>query len=86
MNLQITKTEARERLKAKVTTGIGIPILLGGVAMLGLRIAYIWTGNEAMKFSWGTEIAPAITLGYVFFSAKDSLIQGMIGLLIPRKK
>lgn len=86
MELRLTKEEAGERLKSKITTWIGVVLIFAGIAMLGCRIAYIWTKNDAMKFSWGTEIAPVIGLGWTFFAAKESIIQGMIGLLLPRKK
>lgn len=86
MDLQITKTEARERVKNKITTWVGVPILLWGLFMLVCRVAFIFTNNPELKFSIGAEILPTLMLGYALFSAKDSLITGMIGLLLPRKK
>lgn len=85
MELQITKTEAKSRLKEKITSIFGIPILLYGIAMMVCRIVYIFNQNPDLKFEWG-EISTAILLGYALFSAKDTLITGMTGLLLPKKK
>ena len=86
MDLKITKEEKAERIKGKVTTIFSIPILIVGLSMLVCRIIFIFTQNPELKFSIGTEIIPILVLGYTLFSAKDTVLKGMIGLLLPSKK
>ena len=86
MELQITKQEAAERLKSKFTTPIGAIIMLCGVAMGVCRIIFIFNHNPDLQFNWGSEVIPAIVVGWGVFCAKDSVISGAIGMLMPKKK
>jgi len=87
MELQITKQEAKSRLKEKVTTWIGIPILLWALFMIGCKIYDAITGKcPECHFAIGTEIIPTIILGYALFTAKDTLLTAMAGMLLPKKK
>jgi hypothetical protein len=87
VEVQITQKEASERLKSKITTWIGAPILLWGLFMIGCKVYDAITGKcPDCHFAIATEIIPTIILGYALFTAKDSLITGMIGLVLPKKK
>jgi len=87
MELQITKKEASERLKAKFTTIIGIPILLWGLFMIGCKVYDAITGKcPDCHFAVATEIIPTIILGYALFTARDTLITAMIGFILPKRK
>jgi len=83
--LQITQKEADERVKSKITTWVGLPILIVGVGMLGCRISFFLHGVEDLKFDWAN-IWLAMGWGYTLFAAKDTLLKGMAGLMLPRKK
>jgi hypothetical protein len=87
MELQLTPKEASDRLKNKFTTWLGVPILLWGLFMIVCKVYDAITGKcPDCHFAIGTEILPTIILGYALFTAKDSLITGMVGLILPRKK
>ena len=83
--LQITKKEASDRIKSKVTTWIGLPILIVGIGMLCCRISFFIHGVEELKFDWAN-VWLAMGWGYTLFAAKDTLLKGMIGLMLPKKK
>jgi hypothetical protein len=85
MEIQITKEEKRERLKAKWTTILGLPMLVGGLFMFFCTISFFIHKNPDLKFEW-PHIILVTGWGYTFFSGKDTLLKGMIGLLVPSKK
>lgn len=85
MEVQITKEEKRERLKAKWTTMLGLPMLIVGLFMLGSTVSFFIHKNPDLKFEW-THIILLTGWGFTFFSGKDTLLKGMVGILLPSKK
>ena len=87
MEIQISKQEFKERLKSKVTTFLGVPIILWGLFMIACKTYDAITGKcPDCHFAIATEIIPTIILGYALFTARDSLITAMIVMVLPFKK
>ena len=83
--LQITKSEADDRLKSKKTTWIGLFLLGVGIAMLLCRVSFFLHGVAELKFDW-TNVWLCMGWGYTIFAAKDTLLKGMIGLMLPTQE
>jgi len=86
IDVQITRKEARDRLKAKVTSAFGVPLMALGLFMIACKIYDAITGKCPDCHFSIMEITTTCILGYALFSAKDTLITGMIGLLLPKRK
>lgn len=86
MELQITKQEAAERKKQKYTSIIGIPLLLLGLFMIGCKVYDLITGKCPECHFSIYEILITIASGYALFTAKDTLITAMFGMILPKKK
>jgi hypothetical protein len=84
-DFQITQSEADSRIKSKKTTWIGLSLIIVGGAMLLCRVSFFIHGVEELRFDW-TNVWLCVGWGYTMFSAKDTLLKGMIGLILPRKK
>jgi len=85
MDFQITSKEAGSRLKSKFTTWFGLPLLVGGLFMFVCSITFFLHKNPDLQFRW-EQYSVMIGWGYTMFAARDTLIKGMVGLLLPRKK
>lgn len=53
--------------------------------MFGSTLTFFIHHNPDLKFEWSV-ITLMIGWGFTLFAAKDTIIKGMIGLLLPRKK
>lgn len=85
IDVQITKQEATERKKQKFTSAIGVPLLILGVFMIACKIYDAITGRcPKCDFSI-YEILLTVASGYALFTAKDTLITAMFGMLLPKK-
>lgn len=87
IDVQITRQEAQDRKTGKgiITSCIGIPMMFGGVLMLICKLYDAFSGRCPECHFTVIEIVLMITSGYGLYAAKDSLITGMIGLLLPKK-
>jgi hypothetical protein len=86
MDLQITKAEAKERVKGGLGTYLGVVIMMIALGMIVCKIYDAFTDCcPDLHFSVATEIIPIMLLGYALFVARPSLIQGMVGMLLPKK-
>tara|TARA_R110000868_G_scaffold89621_2_gene249425 strand:+ start:1331 stop:1555 length:225 start_codon:yes stop_codon:yes gene_type:complete len=61
----------KERFQSKITTGIGVTLML---AALGLYIGSKFANYEVTVL----ELGGVSALGWVFLTAKDSLIEGVL--------
>ena len=84
-DFQITQSEADSRIKSKKTTWIGLILIGVGIVMLLCRVSFFIHGVAELKFDW-TNVWLCLGWGYTIFAAKDTLLKGMIGLMLPKKK
>lgn len=64
----------KERVKEWLTTGIGLTIVIGAIIL--------WLIGKINA----TELGIALTLGWTYIAAKDSLLSGVTGGLIKTDK
>jgi len=69
----------KERFQNKITTGIGITLMLAAV---GLYVGSKFANYEVTVL----ELGGVSTLGWVFLTAKDSLIEGVLLTMFKVKK
>ena len=69
----------KERFQNKITTGIGVTLML---AALGLYIGSKFANYEVTVL----ELGGVSALGWVFLTAKDSLIEGVLLNVFKIKK
>lgn len=71
-------SESRERIVKNIkTTAIGIPILLFGVFMVVMKVLCAMGKSNQCNYSV-QDILTTFALGYTFFLAKDTILQGLL--------